>query len=292
MGLLNKLGGRHRLLGNVVTRNLARGAVRMNIGHVWDVAESFRGVFRFRGHGVSACYELGPRDSVGELLYWCGLKRLEPSTVPVFIELARKSRGILDVGSNTGLYALLACAANPAAKVFAWEPAPYLAGKLRANIALNGFGSRCECREAAVASSDGQADFYISDDATMSSLSVVYASDFAHTATKTTVRMERVDAVVPVDCPIDLMKVDVEGYEFEALSGATGILRRWQPAIIFECLPRTAPGPIETLLREIGYSIHRLSSGPPVEIESISASPSGDNNYLATSSASMRVLRC
>src|SRR5260370_25620164 len=139
MGILNKLGGRHRLLANPVTRGLARAAVRMNIGSLGSVSECFRGTFQVSGYGVSGRYELGPRDTVGEVLYWYGLKRFEPSTVPLFVELARKSRGVLDIGANTGLYAVLACAANPAAKVFAWEPVPYLAQKLRNNISLNGF---------------------------------------------------------------------------------------------------------------------------------------------------------
>jgi hypothetical protein len=111
----------------------------MNIGRLHDVAESFRGVFRLTGYGVSASYELGPRDANGEILYWVGLKRFEPGTVPLFIELAKNSRGTLDIGSNTGLFALLACAANPRTKVVAWEPVPYLAAKLRAKYRIERF---------------------------------------------------------------------------------------------------------------------------------------------------------
>jgi FkbM family methyltransferase len=283
MGILNKLGGRHRLLANPVTRNLARAAVRMNIGNLGSVSESFRGTFQVSGYGVSGRYELGPRDTVGEVLYWYGLKRFEPSTVPLFIELARKSRGVLDIGANTGLYAVLACAANPAARVFAWEPVPYLAQKLRNNISLNGFEGRCEVRQAAVGRCNQEVEFYISDDTTMSSLSTPYAAAKGHTATKTHVQMESVDTLVPADCAIDLIKIDVEGHEFEALSGAAETLRRWQPKIVFECLPETDPEPIESLLRGVGYSISALSSHrQPKKIEKITPGISENHNFLAS----------
>jgi hypothetical protein len=95
-------------------------------------------------------------------------------------------------------------------------------------------------------------------------------------------RIERVDGVVPTDCPIDLIKIDVEGHEFAALSGAVETLDRWHPKIIFECLPETAPGSIESLLRGLGYSIFRLSSSGPVKIEGIASNRSTDHNYLAS----------
>lgn len=282
MGIMNKLGGRHRLLGNPLTRNIAKAAVRMNIGNLGDVSESFRGAFQINGYGVSARYDLGPRDTIGEILYWYGLKRLEPRTMPLFIDLARSSRGILDIGSNTGLYAIVACAANHAAKVFAWEPVAYLAERLRTNIILNGFGARCEAREAAAGNENGEVDFFVSGDTTMSSLSNPYAVAAGHSSAKTHVRMECVDSVVPSECPVDLIKVDVEGHEFGALSGATATLERWHPKIIFECLPATDPGPIEFLLRGLGYSIYSLTSRGPEPIVSISAGENEDHNYLAS----------
>lgn len=283
MGILNKLGGRHRLLAGSFLRNLARIAVRMRIGRLNDVSESFRGVFRIRASGVSGYYQLGPRDNVGEVLYWYGLNRFEPDTIPLFIEFARSARGTLDIGSNTGLYSILACAANPAGKVIAWEPVPYLADKLRANIALNGFLDRCDVREAAADGIDGHADFYISDDTTMSSLSGGNATSNMHSATTTSVRVERVDTALAADWPVDLIKVDVEGNEFKTLSGAVATLERWHPKVIFECLPTTDSLPLESLLRGIGYSIYSLSSSGPAVVKSIPSMPrSRDHNFLAS----------
>lgn len=247
-----------------------------DIGYFW---ESFHGVFRISGFGVAADYELRPHDAIGEFLYWYGLKRVEPTTVPLFIQLAKSARGILDIGSNTGLYALLALAANPEVKVLAWEPVPSIAEKLRINIKLNGFQNRCEAFEVAVGSSGGEADFYISDNTTMASFHESFATFRGYSAIKTRVRQERLDSVLPSDFPVDLVKVDVEGHEFQVLTGATSMLQRWRPKIIFECL--AAPDRTESLLRDLGYSIYSLSDQGPIEIRNISGSWSQDHNYLA-----------
>src|SRR5262249_26253346 len=49
-----------------------------------------------------------------------------------------------------------------------------------------------------------------------------------------TVRTERLDALVPDDVPIALMKVDVEGAEMQVFRGAADLISRCRPFIIFE----------------------------------------------------------
>ncbi|MFK7968998.1 MAG: FkbM family methyltransferase [Bacteroidia bacterium] len=47
------------------------------------------------------------------------------------------------------------------------------------------------------------------------------------------VRMDKLDHIVQ-DTPIDLIKIDVEGGELGVLKGATNILKRDQPVVVFE----------------------------------------------------------
>jgi FkbM family methyltransferase len=285
MGILKRLGGRRRLLANPVSRAIARRIVRMHLAGIEHVAESFRGVFGFSGYGLEADYELGPGDTIGEIIYWRGLREFEPQTVPQFIELARKSRYILDIGANSGLYSVLACAANPSARVIAWEPIRALAEKVRRNISINNFGSRCEVRQCAVSSAEGEADFYISDDSTMSSLSSSNASLHGHNTTSVKVSLECLDRALPGDFPVDLIKIDVEGYEFEALAGGRAILDRWRPKIIFECLPNSNSDQIEALLRGIGYTIYSVTPAGLTKLDRLphpEQVPAGEYNYLAT----------
>ena len=46
-----------------------------------------------------------------------------------------------------------------------------------------------------------------------------------------------VDEVVPMERPIALIHLDVEGHEKAVLSGARRILERWRPDLIVETLP-------------------------------------------------------
>ena len=44
----------------------------------------------------------------------------------------------------------------------------------------------------------------------------------------------RVDDCLPPDMPVDLIKIDVEGHEFRALSGARRTIERYHPVILTE----------------------------------------------------------
>jgi FkbM family methyltransferase len=50
-----------------------------------------------------------------------------------------------------------------------------------------------------------------------------------------TVQTRRLDQVIPIETPISLIKIDVEGGEFDVLRGAEAILDKWEPVLIFKC---------------------------------------------------------
>jgi FkbM family methyltransferase len=49
-----------------------------------------------------------------------------------------------------------------------------------------------------------------------------------------TVNTGLMDDIIPADICIDLMKIDVEGAEFQVMKGALAILKRCKPVVIFE----------------------------------------------------------
>jgi len=58
-------------------------------------------------------------------IFWNGIDNCwEKESLKIWQRLATTSNVIFDIGSNTGIYALLAKAANPAATVYAVEPLP------------------------------------------------------------------------------------------------------------------------------------------------------------------------
>ena len=156
--------------------------------------------------GLSLKYELGSQDAVSASL-WCGPRNFEPEMIPAFVGFARNARGVLDIGANTGLYSMLACAANRESRVMAWEPVPYLFKKMTANIALNGFSEQCDLRPNALSDNNGHATLYVPVDTTMASLNPAHGN---HATKPIDVMVETADDAIPKDFPVDLIKLDVE----------------------------------------------------------------------------------
>lgn len=185
---------RTRILSNSILRTFARGLVHIRPDWLGHVSGAYEGVFRMKPCGYPVKYELGPNDAVGNVLLWCGPRSFEPVTLPHFAQLASTARGILDIGANTGLYSLVACAANPHARVVAWEPVPYLHAKLSANIGLNRFTGRCDLRQAALADKKGILPLYVPLDTPMASLNPAHGN---HATAPIEVSVETVDEVIP-----------------------------------------------------------------------------------------------
>jgi hypothetical protein len=103
------------------------------------------------GDGHSFKYQPMPTtDVIGRSLYWQGLGGYEPFTLSLFAEEARRAHDVGDLGANTGLFTLLACAVNPDLVVHAFEAAPRVAAALKRNTSSSMHtGQRCTLRPSA-----------------------------------------------------------------------------------------------------------------------------------------------
>ena len=225
--------------------------------------------------GVSFMYCSVPYDTIGRAPYWKGLTFWEADTIPVFYQLAKRARIVLDIGANTGFYSLLTCAANPVAEVFSFEPVPKVFSRLEINIAANGFQNRCHANEIAVSNSVGQVEFceLEGDVPTASSLEVN-----GYRGNKGKVIKVSVTTIDAFDLPaefVDLVKIDVETFEEAVLEGMTSLLEKHPPNMIVEC---NYDGPfhaVENILRRYGYTFFHLTAGGPKMMEHICPDPKG-----------------
>src|SRR3989344_7628491 len=95
----------------------------------------FRGAFKARVGGLS--FKMMHYGHLLEnKLFW---EDFESQTLEVWSKLAEESSVVLDIGANTGPYALVAKAANSRAQVFAFEPFHGAYEKLVKNCELNDF---------------------------------------------------------------------------------------------------------------------------------------------------------
>jgi len=175
----------------------------------------------------------------------------------------------VDVGANVGLYTCMAAQAfrtrQTMGVVHAFEPNPTAYQRLRDNIAVNHF-ERVICNQIGVSDKSGEFTLYVSDASnTVGSLRHVEA----YLTSQITVPVTTLDAYF-ADRPerIGLIKVDIEGGEFNVFKGAQARITRDQPLILFEenaafCAAwGHRPEDIHAFLSGLGYTLQVIASGP------------------------------
>jgi len=208
----------------------------------------------------------GGRDHIANTLNRDGLAAYEPPSPSLFALLASSATAaILDVGANTGLYSLLAAAANPHVAVYAFEPLADAAAGLARNLAANvDLASRIRVESVALSRARGEAAFFetVNDQGLISTSSSLEAGFVATThalVAQRTVQLDTLDQwsadVLGVGGPgaISLLKIDVEGHERAVFEGAGRLLRVQRPIIFVELLGGADFAFFEHLLAEVGY---------------------------------------
>ncbi len=216
---------------------------------VW-IHLAFTGEFRVRVGERSFLMQhhgLGAENS----LFWRGLDAGfgEAWPVRVWIELCASARTVLDVGANLGIYSLVTKAVNPAARLYGFEPVAHICRKFEENVALNGFDVRCV--HAAASNVGGEADIhYVEGGLTTASLRATRAR-----TERERIETVRLDTFLRRECvsSVDLMKIDVEGFEPEVLEGMGDLLRATRPTILVEILSAEAGRRIEELVDGCDY---------------------------------------
>lgn len=231
----------------IIQRSFRRLAARGLVGRrVWSKVQPVGLQWIPCPGGGGFLYDAAPDDVLARSFVWTGFRDWEPTTVPLFCELARASTGFLDVGAFTGVYSLLACAVNPAIRVVAVEPNPSVLHGLRRNIDINQFGARCTPIAAALSGEQGSGTLTIPPDTTAATLEHATRGD------RVEVELLTGDAVVH-GTVIDLVKIDAEGHELEVLRGLSRTLEECSPAVIIECLSEDSFLEVRSFLEGLGY---------------------------------------
>lgn len=218
--------------------------------------------------GVFKYNSTSANDGIGRALFWRGLQSWEAETTRIFYKLAKHAQIVLDIGANTGVYTLIACAANTDVEVIAFEPVPHIYQVLVEQIEINGIAARCQVRNEAVSDTIGTAQFHVpyGDLPTSASLNTKgfrgFSGDTIEVSTVT------IDSICEGQ-EVDLVKIDVEGFEDHVLNGMRSTLQRSRPDIIVECNPDGPYNNVEVILREYGYRFFALQRSGPVEMDLI-----------------------
>jgi FkbM family methyltransferase len=171
------------------------------------------------------------------------------------LDLAPDRRGLaLDVGAHVGLWSRILV--REFKTVYAFEPMPTFAACFRRNVPT------VLLREMAVGDWNGDVELVYTHDNT-GNTHVRGNGETALTVKAPIVRLD--DLGLPA---VDLIKVDVEGFETAVIRGAEYLIKRDKPAVVVECKPngnaeRYGYGETEAvnLLRSWGMTLAGKKSG-------------------------------
>ena len=163
-----------------------------------------------------------------------------------------------DIGANVGAYVLqLAHWSAPDGRVVAFEPNGGAREVLTRHIAWNGLAGRVRIVPVAVGAEIGEHVLFAAGADGMSRLSAANNA-LAATAEQTRVPVTTIDAfcLESKEQP-DVILLDIEGFEIEALRGATATISSHRPLIVVEMHPNvwsssnTSRAEAENLLRDL-----------------------------------------
>jgi len=181
-------------------------------------------------------------------------KGYEPYVVSAFRESVRPGMYVLDVGANIGFYTMLAARmVGPEGRVFAIEPVDKNVQLICAGTTANRFenveifplaaGSRNEIVAVETHSNTSNCELHdIAEDSPRASYAIVRKLD---------------DLLSAVD-RVDVIKIDVEGFEPRALQGMAKLLSRSRPVIFTEFHPQALLRNSGTDAREYAQTLFTL----------------------------------
>jgi len=183
--------------------------------------------------------------------YWLGV--YENGKQRTFAQWVKAGNVVYDIGANVGYYTLLASTlVGETGQVLAFEPLPDNLTFLEKHLALNSIHNT-RMFEVAVSDENGTAMF-----SEMSERS----SGHLDSTGKMEVRTVKLDTLYKngeIPPPV-VMKIDVEGAEYQVLMGALSILEEHHPVIFLATHGREVHKQSCDLLLRLGYQLTSISS--------------------------------
>lgn len=257
-----------------------------------------RSIVRKKIDGIN--FELDLREVIDYSMYFEGTR--EPETSRALKILCKRGQVVFDIGANVGSHSLpIASYVGEEGKVYAFEPVPWAMNRMKRNLELNSFKNLVL---EAIALSDVneevemkfRASFKIGSKSGIGQDGKIDDGWWSE-CEQVKVHMETLDSYVLNHhiSHIDLIKLDVDGFEGKVIRGALDTLKRFQPILIMEVAPAWTEMRGDNMkdvlqgIEQLGYKFYKEIDFEPIEnlSELIDALPPGGGFNVV---ASMRGL--
>ena len=159
-------------------------------------------------------FRLYPHDNAIESKMIVSSKFREARELEVISKYLKNGGTFLDIGANIGYYSLMAAKLG-ATRIIGIEPNPVVLNRFKENIKFNGFEKKIKTFQLGISEKIENRDLYLSK-VDLGSSSIIGENN----------SLEKIKIkIVPLDvflkresvCKIDVMKIDIEGFEDKAL---------------------------------------------------------------------------
>jgi FkbM family methyltransferase len=214
-------------------------------------------------------------------IFWKGVDDgWEKYSLKVWGYFCKKSNVILDIGANTGIYSLIANSINSSASIQAFEPVERTSILFQKNLDLNQ-PNNIIFHKKAVSNITGTALFY--DVNTPSQYSASLNEKMLHTIEgRISYRVDVVDLdnyASIKDLKVDLIKLDVEMHELEALQGMSNLIINNRPVLLIEILTEGLGNEIMRFFEKLNYLYFNIDEEKGITVVS-KITKSNTYNYL------------
>ena len=205
----------------------------------------------------SVLFTLNPNEYVDRFVIEHGY--YESEVLEAVLDYLPEGGVFWDVGANIGIHAVTAARLMPKARVFCFEPNPLMTERILENAKMNNVDLKI--LEIVLGNTTEEKSLFLyPGNAGMSSIHNWTGNNNAKTIK---VRSRKADDLSPgeVEAP-NVVKIDVEGNEYEVLQGMAGILESRQiKAVIFEDSPGDTAS--KQILMARGFRITQLERKEP-----------------------------
>jgi len=246
---------------------------------IHNVVRAGRGIAGRQDKGIFSrnglVYELDLSEGIDFAIYLGGM--FERSTAVALAELVQPSSLVLDIGANVGAHTLsLARLVGPEGRVMAFEPTDFAFRKLRRNLDLNPLLSpRVETYQCFLTKNDEASippAIYSSWPLVVES--GLHAKHLGREMQTASARARSLDSILSerADRKVQLVKLDVDGFECDILRGATAMLRDARPIFVMELSPYVLEergASLEEFLSYFipnGYVLHDVGTRKPLPL--------------------------
>ncbi len=175
----------------------------------------------------------------------------ERKLLDLLINKYEVSGTVLDIGANIGNHSLYFANSNNVTKVYAFEPVKDTFKTLERNITLNNMQKKISAYNIALGAQNTRANICHFNEMNIGASRVKedYSGEIEVCSLDSLNKVGFIDSIA-------LIKIDVEGFEFDVLKGGEQLIKAHKPIIFVESFGEAFSN-VKKLLKEFGYTLDK-----------------------------------